>query len=130
MANGPRDPNIGVASVSPLLPLDLGVIGWLKRIYNNLVPGLTYVDITASSSASFGALGTTLSHITWHPSTTSPGAITVQDATQTAVTVFAGGAGSIVSLDARTIVEGGVSQYGAWTVATGANMTARVYYRL
>lgn len=87
-----------------------------------------YETVAASQTSqvlgSTGAVGDYLSHLTVIPTTTSPGAITIQDGTNTAITVFAGGASSISNLAPFAIPLGMTSTNGAWKVTTGAGLSA------
>ena len=87
-----------------------------------------YTQINASQSAatlgSAGALGDHLDTIIIIPLTASPGAVSLQDGTQTAVTLFAGSGllGSLADPIPVQLKLDVVSQYGAWKVTTGSNV--------
>lgn len=67
-----------------------------------------------------GATTDFFSHLLVIPATTSPGAITIKDGANAAITVFTGGASSVVTLAPFTIALGAISTVGAWQVTTGA----------
>lgn len=73
-----------------------------------------------------GDRGDFLSHILVVPATTAPGAITIKDGSGSAITVFAGGSGSVGSLVPFAIPLGLTSAVGAWQVTTGANVSCVV----
>lgn len=70
-----------------------------------------------------GAIGDVLAQMTVTPASTSPGAISIKDGSGGSLTVFAGGANSVVDLKPFTIVLGLTSALGAWKVTTGANVS-------
>ncbi len=75
-----------------------------------------------------GAKGDILTGILVVPATLSPGAITVTDGAGSAITVFTGGATSVVDLKPFYIDLGRTrSTSGAWKVATGANVSVIAY---
>lgn len=71
-----------------------------------------------------GALGDYLSHVTITPTSTTPGAVQIQDGGGTARTIFAGGASSVSNLVPFAVPLGLTSLAGAWTIITNANETA------
>jgi len=88
-----------------------------------------YEDVAASQTAQvIGAGGTGtgqhLSHIIIIPATTSPGAVSLLDGSDS-LTVFSGGANSVSNLVPFTIFLGCDSKNGAWKVTTGANVSVR-----
>lgn len=92
-----------------------------------LVAGEEYETIAASQTAqplgATGAVGDVLVGLLIVPATTSPGAVSVTDGPGSAITVFAGGASSVVSLIPFFIPLGIRSLAGAWRVTTGANVS-------
>lgn len=70
-----------------------------------------------------GATGDFINHITVIPATTSPGAVTLIDGS-TSIIVFAGGANSVSNLVPFAIPLGMKSKTGAWSITTGANVSA------
>jgi hypothetical protein len=91
--------------------------------------GSTYNTVAASQTAQAltggggGATGDYLSHCTVLPTSTSPGVVTIKD-NSTTIYAFPGGSSSISNLVPFTIPVGAKSVSGAWTVTTGANLTA------
>lgn len=70
-----------------------------------------------------GAVGDYLSHLLVVPASTSPGAVSIKDGSGTAITVFAGGTGSVTSLAPFAIPLNMLSASGAWKVTTGASVS-------
>lgn len=70
-----------------------------------------------------GAAGDYLAGILLVPASLSPGTVTIQDGDGATITVFAGGASSLVSLVPFFIPLGFLSFRGPWKVATGANLS-------
>lgn len=70
-----------------------------------------------------GAAGDTLGVLWIVPATTSPGAVSIKDGSGSAITIFAGGASSVGSLQAFPFSLDLPSQSGAWKVTTGANVS-------
>ena len=117
------------------LQLDAG--GNLKVTTSNAVVQPTnnlsnpaYATVAASQTAQkldTGAVGDVLNGLLIIPGTTSPGAVSIKDATGgTSITVFAGGATSVASLTPFFVPLGarttGTATPG-WFVTTGANVT-------
>jgi hypothetical protein len=71
-----------------------------------------------------GAVGDYLAGVIIIPSTTSPGAVTIKDGANAAITIFAGGATSINNLRPIVVPLGLYSTNGGWQITTGANETA------
>jgi hypothetical protein len=87
-----------------------------------------YQDIAASTTAALsggggGAKGDRLTVLVVTPSSLSPGSITVKDGTGSSITVFAGGANSLLTLHPFAIPMGCFSTSGAWSVTTGAGFS-------
>ena len=86
-----------------------------------------YETVAASQTnqaiGSTGAVGDFLAGLLVVPATTSPGAITIKDGSDGAITVFTGGATSVGNLTPFAIPLGLVSRTGAWQVTTGANVS-------
>lgn len=85
-----------------------------------------YETVAASQTAQVlgatGATGDYLSGLLVIPATTSPGNVLILD-NATSITVFAGGASSVLSLIPFFIPIGAYSVSGAWKVTTGANVS-------
>lgn len=91
-----------------------------------VLPG-EYEEIAVSTTATLGAtggVGDYLVAVHCTPLTTSPGAIQIKDGSNSAITVFPGGAASVSNLVPFRIELGIRSAQGAWQVITGANITA------
>lgn len=91
------------------------------------VDGQEYETVAASAAAqvlgSTGAAGDLLIGLLVVPASLSPGAITIKDGADGAITVFAGGANSVGSLVPFTIYLNLRSRTGAWAVTTGQNVS-------
>ena len=72
---------------------------------------------------STGARGDWLEFLLVVPASTSPGAVSIKDGAGNAITVFAGGAGSLSGLASFAIPIACISEDGAWKVTTGANVS-------
>lgn len=114
--------NIGDIDVLTLPAIPAGV--------NNIghVGGTEYETVAASATAqaigATGATGDYLAGVLIIPATTSPGAVSIKDGANAAITVFAGGASSVSNLVAFSVPWGAKSTAGAWQVTTGANVSA------
>lgn len=88
--------------------------------------GREYEACPASATTTLGATGAVgddLDHIIIVPGTTSPGAVSIKDGSDTAIVVFAGGASSVATLHSWTLAIGMKSRTGAWQIVTGSNVT-------
>jgi len=74
-------------------------------------------------SASAGA-GDLLLGVLIVPASTSPGAVTIKDGGDSAITIFAGGASSLTSLAPFFVPVYAKSRTGAWQITTGSNVSA------
>lgn len=87
-----------------------------------------YETVAASQSTQamgpVGAAGDLLVRVIIIPATTSPGAVAIKDGANTAITIFAGGATSVVDLKPFFVDVGARSTAGAWQITTGANVSA------
>ncbi len=90
--------------------------------------GLPYVAVAANSAdqalGAAGAAGDYLSHLLITPLTLSPGAVSVKDGAGAAITLFAGGAGSVGALVPFPAPLGAKSANGGWSITTGADVQA------
>jgi len=58
--------------------------------------------------------------VTIVPETLNPGSISIKDGSGTAIVIFAGGTGSVLSLVPFTVNLGYTSTVGAWQIVTGS----------
>lgn len=90
-------------------------------------PNGEYEAVAASqTNQTFGAtggLGDYLSHLIVTPTTLSPGVVQIKDGSDTAITLFAGGASSLTSLAPFTLRVEAYSRTGAWQITTGAGLS-------
>lgn len=77
-----------------------------------------------------GGAGDYLSHLLVVPTSLSPGSVTITDGSGSAVTVFAGGASSLLTLHPFPIPWGAESTTGPWKVTTGAGLSVVAFGRL
>src|SRR5688572_8961327 len=101
----------------------------LPRILNPVTafPGNTnYETVAASQTAQVigttGQIGDVMEGILVIPATTSPGNVLLLD-NATSITVFAGGASSVLTLHPFLIPLGIKSVSGAWKITTGSNVS-------
>jgi hypothetical protein len=99
---------------------NVGFVGVYGATYNAIAASQTAQALTGGSG---GATGDYLSHCVVLPTSTSPGVVTIKDNTTT-IYAFPGGSSSLSNLVPFTIPVGAKSVSGAWTVTTGANLTA------
>lgn len=71
-----------------------------------------------------GAAGDFLHSLVIVPATTSPGNVLIEDGTNSAITVFTGGASSVGDLTPIVLEFNIRSTSGAWEITTGANVSA------
>lgn len=88
-----------------------------------------YEDVAASQDDQVIGDGGTqsgqhLSHIIIFPATTSPGVVTLKDG-EDAKDIFPGGASSVSNLVPFTVFLGHDSKNGAFSITTGADVSAR-----
>lgn len=114
----------GVAGGAPV-PISLA-----SRSMLGYVGGDQYTSIAASQSAAVlgtvGAAGDYLSHLLVIPGTTSPGAVSISDGNGAAITLFAGGAGSVPTIAPFVIpfcAKCVATTSPGWKVTTGTNVT-------
>lgn len=90
--------------------------------------GWYYETVAASQTdqalGGTGAAGDYLDGVLIVPATTSPGAVQIQDGSGTEITIFTGGAGSVSNLVPFMVPIGACSRSGAWSLTTGANVSA------
>lgn len=70
-----------------------------------------------------GASGDLLTGLLIIPASTSPGAVSIKDDSGSAITVFAGGSNSVLTLHPFYVPIGAISTLGPWKVTTGANVS-------
>ena len=90
--------------------------------------GTEYETVAASVNnqplGASGAVGDLLVAVIIIPASTSPGAVTIKDGSNAAITVFAGGASSVSNLVPFSVPLNIRSIQGAWQVTTGASVSA------
>jgi hypothetical protein len=91
--------------------------------------GQAHYQVAASQTnqqmGATGAIGDVFSIIMIIPTSTSPGAVSISDGA-TSITVFAGGAASLVDLRPFLFALNTVASGAGWKVTTGANVSAVV----
>lgn len=98
---------------------DALIAGLVGTEYETVAASLTDQVLGAS-----GATGDLLTGVLIIPATTSPGIVQIQDGAGTAITVFAGGTDSVSTLHPFFVPLGIRSGAGAWSLTTGANVSA------
>lgn len=93
--------------------------------------GINYEAVAASQSAQImgatGAVGDFLAGVLIVPATLSPGAVSITDGNGSAITIFAGGASSILTLHPFFVPIGAKcvnATTPGWKITTGANESA------
>jgi hypothetical protein len=127
VSNLPATQAVSAAS----LPLPAGAATAANQATANTslaaISGTSYKAVAASQTAvvlgATGATGDILNGLLITPLTTSPGAVSVQDGSGSAITVFTGGSSSVSSLVPFSAFLGAKSTSGAWKVTTGANVS-------
>lgn len=123
----------GISTALGVTALDLGQGTGGSRtlrvaIDSAQLDGSEYETVAASQTTqtlgATGATGDYLREVLVIPATTSPGAVAIKDGSNTAITVFTGGATSVSNLVPFTISLGLTSTAGAWQVTTGSNVSA------
>lgn len=95
--------------------------------------GTSYATVAASTTATIGTApgggkaGDYLGYLLVVPTSTSPGSITITDGGGSAITVFAGGASSLLSLVPFPIPLGAKSLAGPWKIITGAGLSVMAF---
>lgn len=98
-------------------------------MYDDMRKTAWYYETVAASQTDqamggTGATGDYLGGVLIVPATTSPGAVQIQDGAGTEITIFAGGASSVTTLTPFMVPVGACSRSGAWSITTGANVSA------
>ena len=108
------------------MDVDTGTIATNTGNLSTAVTG-DYETVAASQSdqalGATGATGDYLAGVLIVPATTSPGAVSIKDGAGSAITIFAGGASSVASLQPVFVPFGIKSSAGAWQVTTGTNVS-------
>jgi hypothetical protein len=93
--------------------------------------GTDYETVAESQSAQMlgatGAVGDCLAGVLIVPATTSPGAVSIKDGDGSAITLFAGGAGSVATLHPFFVPVGAkcvAATTPGWKITTGSNVSA------
>lgn len=73
-----------------------------------------------------GAIGNFLSHLVIVPATLDAGPVSIKDGEGGAITLFEGGTGSLLTLHPFHTYLGLTSEAGAWSITTGADVSAIV----
>lgn len=97
-----------------------------SRINDALVGDYETVAASQTDQAlgATGGSGDYLAGLLVVPATTSPGAVSIKDGAGSAITVFTGGSSSVSNLVPFFVPLGIKSSSGAWSVTTGANVSA------
>ncbi len=79
---------------------------------------------TDQAMGATGATGDFLAGVLLVPSSLNPGAVSIKDGAGSAITIFAGGTASILTLHPFFVPLGMISAAGAWKITTGSAITA------
>lgn len=116
---------VTLASDDPAVAL-LGTMDADTGVVANALAG-DYETVAASQTAQVlgatGATGDYLAGVLIVPATTSPGNVIILDSA-TSITIFTGGASSVSNLVPFMVPLGMISVSGAWSITTGANVSA------
>ena len=100
----------------------------LDLVEMGISAGIDWETVAASATdqvmGGAGAKGDYLGGVLIVPGTTSPGAVQIKDGSGSAITIFTGGAASVVGLGPILVPLGITSLSGAWKITTGTNVTA------
>lgn len=100
----------------------------LDQVEMGISAGIDWETVAASATDQImggnGAKGDYLGSVLIIPGTTSPGAVQIKDGAGSAITIFTGGATSVVGLQPIPVPLGITSLSGAWKITTGTNVTA------
>jgi len=108
------------------LPSALGATGGLKvelptsQIETGKYEAFPNTVSTTTMLGTTGAIGDFLSTVTIVPETLNPGSISIKDGSGTAIVIFAGGTGSVLSLVPFTVNLGYTSTGVGWQIVTGS----------
>lgn len=102
---------------------DPGVVG-IQRFSQAVEYETVAASQTNQSLGATGATGDYLAGVLVIPATTAAGQVQIKDGSNSAITIFTGGTGSVTSLVPFMVPLGLVSTSGAWQVTTGANVSA------
>lgn len=96
-----------------------------------LVNGTGYEAVAASQTdqimGATGAVGDYLAGVLIVPATTSPGAVSIKDGNGSSITIFTGGAASVLTLHPFFVPVGAKCVNGTtpgWSITTGASVSA------
>lgn len=90
---------------------------------NFAVPLAASQAATSISGGGGGARRDRLAGVLIIPASTNPGAVTVTDGSGSPITIFAGGAGSVLTLHPFYVPIGANSVSGPWKISTGASVS-------
>jgi len=107
-----------------ILPMPVSNVGVGQ--YCTVATGQTTALLGSANNATGGAKGDFMGFVTVTPTSTSPGAVAIKDGSNTAVTMFAGGATSLSNLTPFTFYVNAFSLQGAWQITTGTLLSVLV----
>lgn len=91
---------------------------------NTIAASQTAQTLSKVSGGTTGAAGDRIDYVLVVPATTSPGNVKIKDGGGADVTIFTGGASSVLALTPFPIFLGGeASKSGGWKITTGANVS-------
>lgn len=96
--------------------------------YQSILAGAT-AKLQGQAGTQGGSVGDYVRIVTFVPLTASPGSVTLQDGNGTAITLFAGGATSLVGLNSWQVfldLTAAKTTTPGWTIVVGANINVVV----
>lgn len=94
------------------------------RLMANLYQAVAASQTAQALGSTGGAINDVFEGVLIVPASTSPGAVSITDGSNTAVTIFAGGSSSVSSLVSFFVPLAGIrSVSGGWKITTGANVS-------
>ena len=101
--------------------------GTFAELWAAAIHGTKYESVTANMNnqplGAVGAVNDLLMAVTIIPASTSPGTVSIKDGSNTAITIFTGGASSVSNLVPFTVTLNIHSIQGAWQITTGENVS-------
>jgi hypothetical protein len=98
------------------------------EVVSAAIAGTEYETVAASQTdqpmGATGAANDLLMSVVIIPTSTSPGAVSIKDGSGSAITIFAGGASSVLTLHPFSVPLNIRSTSGGWKITTGANVSA------
>lgn len=109
---------------APVLPPGFHTFGPISRSLSYTTIAASQTDQALEQTSGSGKVGNTLTRLIIVPATSAAGAVSIKDGSGSGITVFAGGGTTALTDLSPIVVElDAVSNDGAWSVTTGANVS-------